>query len=177
MSCRTGSRLACDMFLMPSLYEPCGLNQMYSLRYGTVPIVRHTGGLADSVENYDPITGAGTGIVFNDFDSEALEWALNMALDLHAQPQDWQRMVRTEWRRTSRGRRRERSTSRFIGSCADDSRRATAALQRHVCRLRHCARARVGVYSRQVKGKPFAGLLRLAHTGLGAGKRRAKPPV
>jgi starch synthase len=85
---------ACDMFLMPSLYEPCGLNQMYSLRYGTVPIVRHTGGLADSVENYDPITGAGTGIVFNDFDSEALEWALNMALDLHAQPQDWQRMVR-----------------------------------------------------------------------------------
>jgi starch synthase len=67
---------------------------MYSLRYGTVPIVRRTGGLADSVENYDPDTGAGTGIVFNDFDSEALEWALNMALDLHAQPKEWQRMVR-----------------------------------------------------------------------------------
>ncbi|HEX4268137.1 MAG TPA: glycogen synthase [Steroidobacteraceae bacterium] len=85
---------ACDMFLMPSLYEPCGLNQMYSLRYGTVPIVRRTGGLADSVQNYEPDTGAGTGIVFNDFDSEALEWALNIALDLHAQPKDWQRMVR-----------------------------------------------------------------------------------
>jgi starch synthase len=85
---------ACDMFLMPSLYEPCGLNQMYSLRYGTVPIVRRTGGLADSVEHYDPETGAGTGVVFNDFDSEGLEWALNMALDLHAQPQHWQRMVR-----------------------------------------------------------------------------------
>ncbi len=85
---------ACDMFLMPSLYEPCGLNQMYSLRYGTVPIVRRTGGLADSVEPYDPETGAGTGIVFNHFDSEGLEWALNMALDLHAQPQHWQRMVR-----------------------------------------------------------------------------------
>lgn len=85
---------ACDMFLMPSLYEPCGLNQMYSLRYGTVPIVRRTGGLADSVAQYDPDTGAGTGIVFNDFNSEALEWALNIALDLHAQPQDWQRMVR-----------------------------------------------------------------------------------
>ena len=84
---------ACDMFLMPSLYEPCGLNQMYSLRYGTVPIVRHTGGLADSVQSYDPETGAGTGIVFNDFDSEALEWALNMALDLHAQPVEWRRMV------------------------------------------------------------------------------------
>ena len=84
---------ACDMFLMPSLYEPCGLNQMYSLRYGTVPIVRRTGGLADSVQAYDPETGEGTGIVFNDFDSEALEWALNMALDLHAQPEQWRRMV------------------------------------------------------------------------------------
>jgi starch synthase len=86
---------ACDMFVMPSLYEPCGLNQMYSLRYGTVPIVRKTGGLADSVENYDPDTGlgTGTGIVFNDFDSEALEWALNMALDLYAEPQHWSAMV------------------------------------------------------------------------------------
>jgi starch synthase len=85
---------ACDMFLMPSLYEPCGLNQMYSLRYGTVPVVRRTGGLADSVEHYDPETGQGTGIVFEDFNSEALEWALNTALDLHAQPQHWRRMVR-----------------------------------------------------------------------------------
>jgi starch synthase len=82
-----------DMFLMPSLYEPCGLNQMYSLRYGTVPIVRRTGGLADSVEHYDPGTGFGTGIVFNDFNSEALEWALNTALDLYAQPHHWSRMV------------------------------------------------------------------------------------
>ncbi|HEX3845470.1 MAG TPA: glycosyltransferase, partial [Steroidobacteraceae bacterium] len=85
---------ACDMFLMPSRYEPCGLNQMYSLRYGTVPIVRHTGGLADSVQSYDPDTDEGTGIVFNDFDSEALEWALNVALDLYEQPQQWRRMVR-----------------------------------------------------------------------------------
>jgi starch synthase len=85
---------ACDMFLMPSRYEPCGLNQMYSLRYGTVPIVRHTGGLADSVQSYDPDTDEGTGIVFNDFDSEALEWALNVALDLYAQPEQWRRMVR-----------------------------------------------------------------------------------
>ncbi|HUI58877.1 MAG TPA: glycogen synthase [Steroidobacteraceae bacterium] len=85
---------ASDMFIMPSLYEPCGLNQMYSLRYGTVPIVRKTGGLADSVEQYDPDSGEGTGIVFNDYDSEALEWALNTALDLHAEPQHWARMVR-----------------------------------------------------------------------------------
>jgi starch synthase len=85
---------ASDLFLMPSLYEPCGLNQMYSLRYGTVPIVRRTGGLADSVEHYDPHTGLGTGVVFDDYDSEGLEWALNTALDLYAEPEHWQRMVR-----------------------------------------------------------------------------------
>ena len=82
------------MFLMPSLYEPCGLNQMYSLRYGTVPIVRRTGGLADSVEHYVPDTGQGTGIVFNDFNSAALEWALNTALDLYDEPSQWTQMVR-----------------------------------------------------------------------------------
>jgi starch synthase len=85
---------ASDMFLMPSRYEPCGLNQMYSLRYGTVPIVRRTGGLADSVEHYDPVSGRGTGVVFNDFDPPALEWALHTALDLYAQPAQWMRMVR-----------------------------------------------------------------------------------
>ena len=90
---------ASDMFLMPSLYEPCGLNQMYSLRYGTVPIVRKTGGLADSVEHYNPDTGSGTGIVFNDFDNAALEWALNTALDLYARPEHWQRMVRNGMQR------------------------------------------------------------------------------
>ena len=54
-----------DFFLMPSRYEPCGLNQMYSLRYGTLPIVHRTGGLADTVENLDPETGEGTGFVFD----------------------------------------------------------------------------------------------------------------
>jgi starch synthase len=90
---------ASDLFLMPSLYEPCGLNQMYSLRYGTVPIVRKTGGLADSVEHYNPDTGVGTGIVFNDFNSEALEWALNTALDLYAAPTHWLRLIRNGMRR------------------------------------------------------------------------------
>jgi starch synthase len=85
---------ASDMFLMPSRYEPCGLNQMYSLRYGTVPLVRRTGGLADSVEHFDAARGTGTGIVFNDFDVPALEWALHTALDLHAQPPSWSRLVR-----------------------------------------------------------------------------------
>ena len=75
---------ASDIFLMPSQYEPCGLNQMYSLRYGTIPIVRRTGGLADSVQHFDPATGAGTGIVFNDFDAAAMNWALDTALQWYA---------------------------------------------------------------------------------------------
>jgi starch synthase len=83
---------ACDLFLMPSRYEPCGLNQMYSLRYGTVPVVRRTGGLADSVQHYDRSSGTGTGVLFNDFDPPALEWALNTALDLYAQPAEWTRL-------------------------------------------------------------------------------------
>ncbi len=83
-----------DMFLMPSLYEPCGLNQMYSLRYGTVPIVRRTGGLADSVELYDPHSGEGTGIVFDDPNVEAVSWAINTALDLFQNRRRWNRIVR-----------------------------------------------------------------------------------
>lgn len=85
---------ASDAFIMPSMYEPCGLNQMYSLRYGTIPIVRKTGGLADSVQLYDPDSGRGDGIVFDNFNSDAMAWALNAALDLYEQPQHWQRMMR-----------------------------------------------------------------------------------
>ena len=90
---------ASDMFVMPSLYEPCGLNQMYSLRYGTIPIVRRTGGLADSVQLYDPATGTGDGIVFDKFDADAMAWALHTALDLYAQPQHWRRMVQNAMER------------------------------------------------------------------------------
>ena len=89
---------ASDLFLMPSRYEPCGLNQMYSLRYGTVPIVRRTGGLADSVRHYNPKTGIGTGVVFNDFNTQALEWAINTALDLYATPRHWTRLVKNGMR-------------------------------------------------------------------------------
>ena len=83
-----------DAFLMPSRYEPCGLNQMYSLRYGTVPIVRRTGGLADTVEDYDPVTGEGTGFVFDDFTSEALLAAMRRALAVWKDPVTWARIVR-----------------------------------------------------------------------------------
>ena len=61
-----------DFFLMPSRYEPCGLNQMYSLVYGTLPIVRRTGGLADTVENYDETKGTGTGFMFDDLTPRAI---------------------------------------------------------------------------------------------------------
>jgi starch synthase len=89
---------ASDVFLMPSQYEPCGLNQMYSLRYGTVPVVRRTGGLADSVQHFDPATGVGTGIVFNDFDAAAMQWALDTAMKWYAQPALWQRLVQNGMR-------------------------------------------------------------------------------
>ena len=78
-----------DMFLMPSLYEPCGLNQMYSLKYGTVPIVRETGGLADSVRQFDGIAGTGDGILFRDYNGGALAWALSRALDLYENADRW----------------------------------------------------------------------------------------
>jgi len=81
-----------DMFLMPSRYEPCGLNQMYSLMYGTVPIVRHTGGLADSVELVDPEAGSGTGIVFRDYNAQGLDWAINSALDLFSNKPLWKKI-------------------------------------------------------------------------------------
>ena len=83
-----------DLFLMPSQYEPCGLNQMYSLRYGTVPVVRRTGGLADSVHRYDPGTGRGTGMLFDAFTPEALGNAIRTVLALHAVPSHWNRLVR-----------------------------------------------------------------------------------
>lgn len=69
-----------DFFLMPSRYEPCGLNQIYSLKYGTLPIVRNTGGLADTVENYNETKGTGTGFIFNDLTPDAIyntvKWAI-----------------------------------------------------------------------------------------------------
>jgi starch synthase len=83
-----------DIFLMPSRFEPCGLNQMYSLRYGTVPIVRNTGGLADSVQLYEPSTGKGTGIKFNEYSDIAMNWALNATLDLYQDKKAWRKMMR-----------------------------------------------------------------------------------
>lgn len=81
-----------DMFLMPSRFEPCGLNQMYSLAYGTPPVVRATGGLKDSVRPFDPRTGEGTGFVFEHFDGQGLRWALGEALSVYRRPPLWRRL-------------------------------------------------------------------------------------
>jgi starch synthase len=69
---------------MPSLYEPCGLNQMYSLKYGTIPIVRAVGGLKDTVEDYDASRGSGTGFVFEPYEPAALENTLRRALQVYS---------------------------------------------------------------------------------------------
>jgi starch synthase len=85
---------ASDMFLMPSQYEPCGLNQMYSLRYGTIPIVRRTGGLADSVQHFDAEAGTGTGVVFNNYDTGGITWGVETALSWYAKKPLWQQLMR-----------------------------------------------------------------------------------
>ncbi|MFI5370529.1 MAG: glycogen synthase [Candidatus Eisenbacteria bacterium] len=82
----------CDLFLMPSRYEPCGLNQMYSLRYGTVPVVRATGGLADTVEDFDPLTRDGNGFLFHEYEPVAMVNALRRALAAYRQPHLWSRL-------------------------------------------------------------------------------------
>ena len=79
-----------DLFLMPSRFEPCGLSQMYSLRYGTVPVVRATGGLDDTVVNWNPRTRNGTGFKFTDYTPDALVEALERALSVFADRTRWQ---------------------------------------------------------------------------------------
>src|SRR5581483_1210642 len=78
-----------DMFLMPSRYEPSGLNQMYSLRYGTPPIVRATGGLDDSVQNFDRNTGQGTGFKFEEYNGPALLECVRRALETFRDADAW----------------------------------------------------------------------------------------
>lgn len=87
-----------DMFLMPSQYEPCGLNQLYSLRYGTVPVVRATGGLVDTICNVTPESleaGIATGFSFRDYSPLALSETLSAACEMYYRPQVWQTLMRT----------------------------------------------------------------------------------
>ncbi|MGH9650917.1 MAG: glycogen synthase GlgA, partial [Terriglobales bacterium] len=78
----------------PSRYEPCGLNQIYSLKYGTVPVVRATGGLDDTIEPWDPKTGKGTGFKFSEYSGEALLNTLHAALAAYKDQKSWQTLMR-----------------------------------------------------------------------------------
>ena len=100
-----------DCFLMPSRYEPCGLNQLYSLRYGTIPIVRATGGLRDSVEPFDSSTGQGTGFVFEEASGDALLAAVNEALTVFADRAAWQRLMQNAMAQDFSW---ERSATRYV---------------------------------------------------------------
>jgi starch synthase len=83
-----------DMFLMPSRYEPCGLSQIYSLRYGTVPIVRSTGGLDDTIDPWDVRTKKGTGFKFQEYSGDALLRTIHQALQVYRDPSSWQKLMR-----------------------------------------------------------------------------------
>ena len=83
-----------DLFLMPSHYEPCGLNQIYSLRYGTVPVVRATGGLDDTIEQFDPKTLRGTGFKFKEYTGDALLESVRTALGVYGNQEAWPALMR-----------------------------------------------------------------------------------
>lgn len=85
----------CDLFLMPSRFEPCGLGQLIALRYGTVPVARKTGGLADTVVDYDPGKQKGNGFVFVEYRPEGLLDAIRRALIMYSRPDLWHAMVRS----------------------------------------------------------------------------------
>ncbi len=83
-----------DIFLMPSLFEPCGLGQLFAMSYGTVPVVRTTGGLVDTVGHYDPETGKGNGFKFQDFLGSGLMWGINEALKAYEDKETWMKIVK-----------------------------------------------------------------------------------
>ena len=83
-----------DMFLMPSKYEPCGLNQIYSLKYGTVPVVRATGGLDDTIDEWNPELGSGTGFKFAGYEADNLLAAIDRAIAAFQNKETWQRLMR-----------------------------------------------------------------------------------
>ena len=111
-----------DMFLMPSRYEPCGLNQIYSLRYGSVPIVRAVGGLDDTIDPWDPRTKKGTGFKFQEYTGEALLRAIHQALQVYGDQGSWQKLMRNgmskdfSWRISAREYLRVYERSRQLHS-------------------------------------------------------------
>jgi starch synthase len=118
----------CDVFLMPSRYEPCGLGQLISLRYGAVPLVRHTGGLADTVQNADLPLRSGTGFVFESANATELKYAGERALSAFENPDGWralqERGMRQDW---SWGRAAGKYRELYVAAIADRERARAAA--------------------------------------------------
>ena len=85
---------ASDMFLMPSLFEPCGIGQLIALKYGSIPIVRETGGLKDTIIPYNKYTGSGNGFSFENYNSDELLDAINKALELYEDKAAWDQLVK-----------------------------------------------------------------------------------
>ena len=83
----------CDMFLMPSRFEPCGLGQLIAMSYGAVPVVRHTGGLIDTVQDLTPDLSEGAGFVFQDYNAKALSTAVQRAVDAYEKKEDWRKVM------------------------------------------------------------------------------------
>ena len=83
-----------DLFLIPSRYEPCGLTQMYSLKYGAIPVVRATGGLDDSIQEYDAAAGGGNGFRFEGYKAESLLQAVRKALGIYARKGSWTVLIK-----------------------------------------------------------------------------------
>ncbi|NTW67149.1 MAG: glycosyltransferase, partial [Nitrospirae bacterium] len=83
-----------DVLAVPSRYEPCGLTQMYALAYGTVPVVRRTGGLADTVDDYHPRAGKGTGFLFDEYTAGALVACVKRALKVYHDPNRWKSILK-----------------------------------------------------------------------------------
>ncbi|MBZ9578361.1 glycogen synthase [Patescibacteria group bacterium] len=84
----------CDLFLIPSKFEPCGITQMEAMRYGAIPVVRKTGGLADTVEDFDPKKNSGNGFVFEDFNAYAFFGAIVRALETYKHKKIWQELMK-----------------------------------------------------------------------------------
>jgi starch synthase len=112
---------AADIVLVPSLYEPCGLTQLYAQRYGAIPVVRATGGLADTVVDTDPDTlreGRATGFVFDSFEANSLVSAVERALEAHGNADLWSGLVRhvmrQDWSWDTSGREYRRLFERVL---------------------------------------------------------------
>jgi len=100
-----------DMFLMPSKYEPCGLNQIYSLKYGTIPIVRATGGLDDTIQDYDPKTGDGNGFKFKEYSSQVLLAKMKESAKIFSNKKEWKKLVQKAMQQDFSW---ERSAKRYV---------------------------------------------------------------